>query len=194
VIILAFNYDKLWAMLSERDITNDKLRVEIACSPATIVKMSQNGDVSLSVIGRICKYLKCIPTDIMDYIPDNDEPQYIRPERKKGDIFLFDIMPQRDGRGNENAQRICLIYQADSFINDSFTIMTIPISYKVPLGESLTDIEIKPNDENNMKVPFVLRVGEMRTLRQSHLMEKLGRLSEADMKIVDKACAKFFGI
>lgn len=63
-------YKKLWVRLIEEDITKPQLRMLAALSPATMTKLNKNEYVSLEVLTRICKALKCNIGDIVDVVWD----------------------------------------------------------------------------------------------------------------------------
>lgn len=62
-------YDKLWRyMLFEHGMT--KSRLLWCISPPTLAKLSKNENVDISTINKICEFLNCQPSDIMEYIPE----------------------------------------------------------------------------------------------------------------------------
>lgn len=46
------------------------LRDAISITPATLSKLSKDEMVSMAVLEKICKELKCDIADIVEYIPD----------------------------------------------------------------------------------------------------------------------------
>lgn len=65
-------YAKLWIMLQNKglkrmDLVNDKV-----ISTATLAKLSKNERVSLEIIEKLCRYLKCQPGDIMEVVTEED--------------------------------------------------------------------------------------------------------------------------
>lgn len=61
-------YYKLLDHLNRIEIGKEEFRKMINVAPSTMAKISKNEPVSLSVIDRICKELKCQPGDIMEYV------------------------------------------------------------------------------------------------------------------------------
>lgn len=59
-------------MLIDKRINKTQLRKFTGISTSTLAKLSNNEKVSLDVIERICKALNCQPSDIMEYVK-NDE-------------------------------------------------------------------------------------------------------------------------
>lgn len=62
------SYKKLWILLLERDITNQKFQNEAKLAPATMVKLKRGEQVPLSVLLKICEYLDCNIGDICDAV------------------------------------------------------------------------------------------------------------------------------
>lgn len=61
---MKISYKKLWVLLIEKDITKVQLKRDLGLSPGTMSKLNKGEEVSLSVLLRICKYLKCDIGDI----------------------------------------------------------------------------------------------------------------------------------
>ena len=61
-------YKKLWVMLIQRDITKVQLRTDVGISAGTMSKLNKGEDVALSVLLRICDYLKCDIGDICEAV------------------------------------------------------------------------------------------------------------------------------
>lgn len=70
VDFLAFSYNKLWKLLIDVKINKVTLRDTIGITPSTLAKLSKDQNVSMDVLGRICKELKCNIGDIVDYISE----------------------------------------------------------------------------------------------------------------------------
>ncbi len=64
---MAFDYSKLWAILEERNMNREELRIEAGMSSATLAKLGKNKIVSMDVLGRICQVLACDVGDIVAY-------------------------------------------------------------------------------------------------------------------------------
>lgn len=45
--------------------------LEVISSP-TVAKLCKNENVDMSTINKICEFLHCQPSDIMEYKPDNN--------------------------------------------------------------------------------------------------------------------------
>jgi len=64
---LAIKFYKLIDLLNRKQISKGELQELTGISSATMAKLSANKTVSLEVIDKICKALKCQPGDIMEY-------------------------------------------------------------------------------------------------------------------------------
>lgn len=67
---MIISYKPLWKLLIDRDIKKKDLCQMAGISPATITKMGKGGQISTSVLEKICSALHCSLNDIMETIPD----------------------------------------------------------------------------------------------------------------------------
>ena len=63
---MAANYNKLWKLLIDKGMTKTDLRLRTGMSTSTLAKMSNNENVSMEIILRICGILECNVGDIVD--------------------------------------------------------------------------------------------------------------------------------
>ena len=63
---MAANYNKLWKLLIDKGMTKTDLRLKTGMSTSTLAKMSNNENVSMEIILRICEILECNVGDIVD--------------------------------------------------------------------------------------------------------------------------------
>jgi len=68
---MPFCYNKLWKLLIDKSMNKIMLRDAIGITPNTLSKLSKNQNVSMDVLGRICKELHCDIKDILEYIHEN---------------------------------------------------------------------------------------------------------------------------
>ena len=68
---MAISYKKLWKLLIDKDMTAVDLRQATGIAPNTMTKLRRDGEVSMSVLVKICKVLDANIGDIMDLIPDS---------------------------------------------------------------------------------------------------------------------------
>ena len=71
-IFMAANYNKLWKLLIDKGMTKTDLRMKTGMSTSTLAKMSNNENVSMDVILRICEILECNVGDVMDATKKED--------------------------------------------------------------------------------------------------------------------------
>lgn len=68
------SYERLFHILSEKDIPKYRLVKEHVIGGATLDKLMGKvpGHIDGRSINNLCRYLNCQPGDIMEYIPDKD--------------------------------------------------------------------------------------------------------------------------
>ncbi len=69
---MAMNYQRLWALLKDRNLKKKDLREMAGLSTNVIAKMGKGGDVSTEVLRKICKALNCSLDEIVEIVPDVD--------------------------------------------------------------------------------------------------------------------------
>ena len=70
---MALSYNKLWKLLIDKGMTKTKMRLKADISTTTLAKMGKNETVSMEVLLRICKVLKCDISDIMEITNEESE-------------------------------------------------------------------------------------------------------------------------
>ena len=70
---MAVSYKKLWKLLIDRDMMKKDLAAAANISNYTISKMSKGENVTVEILGKICKALDCKIDDIMEFIPDKED-------------------------------------------------------------------------------------------------------------------------
>lgn len=66
--IMAVSYERLWKLLIDRKISKADLRKASGIAPNTMTKLRRNEEVTLTVLGKICKVLEADYGDIIEYI------------------------------------------------------------------------------------------------------------------------------
>ena len=66
------NYKKLWHILLDRDMKKKELAHIDGVSTYTINKLNKNDNVTVEVLGKICKALNCTLDDIMEFEEDGE--------------------------------------------------------------------------------------------------------------------------
>lgn len=64
------SYERLWATMKERGVTQYALIKRHHVSPSQITRMKRNESVSTHTIEMFCRILDCRVEDIMEYIKD----------------------------------------------------------------------------------------------------------------------------
>jgi len=67
---MAFSYNKLWKLLIDNKMMKKDLMVMTDITSTTMAKLGKELPVSMDVLARICKALKCNVGDIVDYIDE----------------------------------------------------------------------------------------------------------------------------
>lgn len=65
---VSISYKKLWILLIEKNISPVTLRNDLNIATGTMTKLRKNEEVSMSVLLRICAYLKCNIGEIVDVV------------------------------------------------------------------------------------------------------------------------------
>ncbi len=65
---MRISYKKLWIMLIEKDISATTLRRDLNIATGTMTKLRRDEEVALSILLRLCAYLKCNIGDICDAV------------------------------------------------------------------------------------------------------------------------------
>ena len=69
---MAVSYNKLWKLLIDKKMSKSDLRKKAEIAPNTMTKLRRNEEVTLTVLGKICKTLNADYGDIMEYIDEED--------------------------------------------------------------------------------------------------------------------------
>lgn len=64
------SYERLWATMKERSVTQYALIKWHHVSPSQITRMKRNESVSTHTIEMFCRILGCRVEDIMEYVPE----------------------------------------------------------------------------------------------------------------------------
>ena len=69
---MAVSYKKLWYKLVELEMSKADFRRAAEISTTTLTKLNKNEPVSMDIIMKICKALKCDVGDVMEIFSTND--------------------------------------------------------------------------------------------------------------------------
>lgn len=72
-VAMTVSYKKLWKLLIDKDLKKKDLLKLADISTSTLAKMGKDQIVSMEVLIRICKVLKCNIGDVVDYISDEEK-------------------------------------------------------------------------------------------------------------------------
>jgi len=67
-----FNYNNLWKLLIDKKMNKQDLRKMTGISSASIAKLGKGENVNTEILLRICKVLECDISDIMEFVPGED--------------------------------------------------------------------------------------------------------------------------
>ena len=70
---MAFSYNKLWKLLIDKKMIKKDLMELTGLTTTTMAKMGKELPVSMDVLARICKAMKCNIGDIVDYLDEGTE-------------------------------------------------------------------------------------------------------------------------
>ena len=65
--VIKANYKKLWHILLDRNMKKRELSELARVSTYTINKLNKNENITVEVLGKICKALDCSLDDIMEF-------------------------------------------------------------------------------------------------------------------------------
>ena len=69
---MPISYKKLIRILEARGITSYTIKQHAVIGQATLRKIKEGGHIDTRSIESLCKYLKCQPGDLLEYIPDEE--------------------------------------------------------------------------------------------------------------------------
>lgn len=65
---MTVNYNKLWKMLIDKNMTKTELRIKVDIGTSTLAKLGKNQPVAMDVLMKICKELNCNLGDVAEFI------------------------------------------------------------------------------------------------------------------------------
>lgn len=66
-------YDRLWATMKEKKITQYKLIKQYGIDKSQMQRLRKNMVVKTVILNRLCSVLDCKIEDIMEFVPDNEQ-------------------------------------------------------------------------------------------------------------------------
>lgn len=65
------SYKKLWKLLIDRNMMKKDLQAKAQISWASVTRMSQNRNVSMDILLKVCKALNCGIENVVEFVPDD---------------------------------------------------------------------------------------------------------------------------
>ena len=73
VVIRLISYEPFWETLKQKKVSTYVLIKKYNISSATIDRMKKGNGISTTKINDFCKILKCNVSDIIKYVPEEDD-------------------------------------------------------------------------------------------------------------------------
>ena len=67
---MMISFDKLWALMEERDISTYYLREKAGIDSKTVRRLKANANMETKTLDKLCAVLQCRLEDIAEYIPE----------------------------------------------------------------------------------------------------------------------------
>lgn len=67
---MTVSYKRLWKLLIDRDLKKKDLIDIAGISHYVISKMNKGENITVEVVGKICRALDCTPNDIMEFFEE----------------------------------------------------------------------------------------------------------------------------
>lgn len=76
------DYSKLFNKLKNEGITQKQFKEEAKINSNTLMRFRRNESVTTEIICRICDYFRCMPDEIMEFIPEANYPENIKAKQQ----------------------------------------------------------------------------------------------------------------
>lgn len=70
---MSVSYKKLFKLMIDKDIKKKDLKAMASIGNSTMAKLSNNENVTIEVLAKICDAMKCTLDDIVEIIPDKEK-------------------------------------------------------------------------------------------------------------------------
>ena len=70
---MAVNYNKLWKMMIDKNMSKTELTHLAGISTNAMAKLGKNEDVRVNILEMLCTSLDCKLDDIVEFVPDSKE-------------------------------------------------------------------------------------------------------------------------
>ena len=68
---MKLSYKKLWVKLVELDMKKTEFAKKAGISSASVAKLGKGANITTDVLLKICEYLNCDISDIVEVVPDD---------------------------------------------------------------------------------------------------------------------------
>ena len=72
---MAWSYNRLWKILIDKKMKRTDLLSVAHINTKTLSRMGKEESISMDALGKICKALCCSIEDIVEYVPDEENPE-----------------------------------------------------------------------------------------------------------------------
>lgn len=79
---MKINYSKLFIKLKANNLTQKEFKARANISGGTMQKLINNDSITTNTICRICDYFRCMPDEIMEFIPEENYPEDIKAKQQ----------------------------------------------------------------------------------------------------------------
>lgn len=70
---MSVSYKKLFKLMIDKDVKKKDLKAMASIGNSTMAKLSNNENVTIEVLAKICDAMKCTLDDIVEIVPDDKE-------------------------------------------------------------------------------------------------------------------------
>ena len=75
MVIWMIKYDRFFATLKQKNISQNKLMRDYGVDTAQLYRLRHNMVIKTVTIDNLCRILNCQMEDIMEYVPDEEEQE-----------------------------------------------------------------------------------------------------------------------
>ena len=76
------SYNRLFNKLKENSVTQKQFRETVGIGGTTMAKLKNNESITIDTICSICDYFRCMPDEIMEFIPEENYPEDIKAKQQ----------------------------------------------------------------------------------------------------------------
>ncbi|MDO4176963.1 MAG: helix-turn-helix domain-containing protein [Bacillota bacterium] len=71
---MALSYNRLWHVLVDKKISRTDLRRAAGLTTNALAKLGKDESVPLETLEKVCKALNCTFDEVVEIVPDKDDP------------------------------------------------------------------------------------------------------------------------